>query len=99
MSVLLTGIFISGFAVQVKGQESALPVTVYNKQGQKLIIRYDSVYRVEGNLVFELEQKLFTGDGIRELNISLMNVETGEKQERVFYVQGAGTYPASSAQK
>lgn len=89
IGILLTGIFINGFAVQVKGQEAALPVTVYNKQGQKLIIRYDSIYRVEGSLVFELEQKLFAGEDIRELSISLTNIETGEKQERIFYLQGA----------
>lgn len=99
IGILLTGMLINGFAVQVKGQEAALPVTVYNKQGQKLIIRYDSVYRVEGSLVFELEQKLFTGDDMRELNISLTNVETGEKQERIFYLQGAGTCSSAPAQK
>ena len=99
IGILLTGIFISGFTVQVKGQEAALPVTVYNKQGQKLVIRYDSVYKVEGSLVFELEKKLFAGDDMRELSISLTNIETGEKQERIFYLQGAGTYTASPAQK
>ena len=99
IGILLTGIFISGFAVQVKGQEAALPVTVYNKQGQKLVIRYDSVYKVEGSLVFELEKKLFAGDDMRELSISLTNINTGEKQERIFYLQGTETYPASSAQR
>ena len=99
IGILLIGIFINGFTVQVKGQEAALPVTVYNKQGQKLIIRYDSVYKVEGSLVFELQQNLFTGDDMRELCISLTNIETGEKQERIFYLQGAETYTASPAQK
>lgn len=99
IGILLTGMLINGFAVQVKGQEAALPVTVYNKQGQKLIIRYDSVYRVEGSLVFELEHKLFAGDDMRELSISLTNIETGEKQERIFYLQGVETYSVDSAQK
>lgn len=99
ISILLAGMLINGFGVQVKGQEAALPVTVYNKQGQKLIIRYDSVYRVEGSLVFELEQKLFAGDDMRELSISLTNIETGEKQERIFYLQGAETYTVDSVQK
>lgn len=99
IGILLTSIFISGFAVQVKGQEAALPVTVYNKQGQKLIIRYDSVYRVEGSLVFELEQKLFAGDDMCELSISLTNMGTGEKQERIFYLRGAEAHPASPTQK
>lgn len=99
IGILLTGMLINGFAVQVKGQEAALPVTVYNKQGQKLIIRYDSIYRVEGSLVFELEQNLFAGDDMRELSISLTNIETGEKQERIFYLQGAEAYPADPAQK
>lgn len=99
IGILLAGMLINGLAVQVKGQEAALPVTVYNKQGQKLIIRYDSVYRVEGSLVFELEQKLFAGDDMHELSISLTNIETGERQERIFYLQGAETYPVDPAQK
>lgn len=99
IGILLTGILINVFAVQVKGQEAALSVTVYNKQGQKLIIRYDSVYKVEGGLVFELEQKLFEGEETRELCISLTNVETGEKQERTFYLQGSETYSVDPVQK
>ncbi|MDE5864990.1 MAG: protein kinase, partial [Lachnospiraceae bacterium] len=99
IGILLTGMFISGFTIQVKGQETALPVTVYNKQGQKLIIRYDSVYRVEGSLVFELEHKLFAGDDMRELSISLTNIETGEKLERIFYLQGEETYSVDTDQK
>lgn len=86
--ILLCGMLLGGFTFQVKGKEAPLPVTVYNKQGQKLIIRYDSIYRTEGSLVFELEQKLFTGEGIKELGISLTDSETGERQERIFYIQG-----------
>lgn len=88
IGLLLCGMLACSCTLQIKGQEAPLPVTVYNKQGQKLIIRCDSVYRVEGNLVFELEQKLFTEEGIKELGISLTDSETGEKQERIFYIQG-----------
>ncbi len=45
--ILLIGMLINGFAVQVKGQEAALPVTVYNKQGQK--VHYNSQARRYGN--------------------------------------------------
>lgn len=90
MGILLCGMLAGGFAIQARGHEAPLPVTVYNKQGQKLIIRYDSVYSADGGFVFELEQKLFTGEGIKELGISLTDSETGERQERIFYIQGDG---------
>lgn len=88
IGILLCGILTGGFTIQVKGREAPLPVTVYNKQGQKLVIRYDSVYMADGGFVFELEQKLFTGEGIKELVISLTDCDTGERQERIFYIQG-----------
>ncbi|MBD5458737.1 MAG: serine/threonine protein kinase [Lachnospiraceae bacterium] len=87
---LLCGLFAGLFSIQVKGKETPLPVIVYNKQGQKVVIRYDSVYTTEGNLVFELERELFGEAGIQELSIGLTDRETGEKRERVFYIQGSG---------
>lgn len=87
---LLCGLFAGLFSIQVKGKETPLPVIVYNKQGQKVVIRYDSVYTTEGSLVFELERELFGETGVQELSIGLTDCETGEKRERVFYIQGSG---------
>jgi len=86
--ILLCGLFAGLFSVQVKGQGTPLPVIVYNKQGQKVVIRYDSIYTPEGNLVFELEQELFGKEGVQELSIGLTDCETGVRRERVFYIQG-----------
>ncbi|MCM1261575.1 MAG: serine/threonine protein kinase [Butyrivibrio sp.] len=89
IGMLIGSMFIGGFTLQAKGKETELPVIVYNKQGQRLVIRHDSIYKAEGNLVFELERKLFVGEDVRMLNISLTNSETGQMQERTFYIQGA----------
>lgn len=84
-SVLASGLTL--FARE-NGAETVLPVIVYNKQGQKLVIQYDSVYNPQGNLVFELEQELFDQEGIQELSVCLTDCTTGEKKERIFYLQG-----------
>lgn len=87
--ILLCGLYAGLFSIQVKGKETPLPVIVYNKQGQKLVIRYDSVYSLDGNLVFELERELFGSAGVQELSIGLTDCGTGERRERVFYIQGS----------
>ncbi len=104
-----TGLFTAGFllcglcagmlSMQADGRETPLPVIVYNKQGQKIIIRYDSAYKPEGNLLFELEQELFEKEGLFELSVGLTDCETGEKQERIFYIRGGGPEGAAEAEK
>lgn len=84
--LLLT--FITAMPFYAKEKESVLPVIVYNKQGQKVVIRYDSIYETQGNLIFELEQELFSKEGMQELSVCLTDCATGEKKERVFYLQG-----------
>lgn len=87
--VILTAMTAAGaFPVFVKGKEAPLPVIVYNTQGQKLVIRYDSIYKTEGNLLLELEEELFDKENMQELTISLTDGVTGERRERVFYIQG-----------
>ena len=80
--------FITAMPFYAKEKESVLPVIVYNKQGQKVVIRYDSIYETQGNLIFELEQELFSKEGMQELSVCLTDCATGEKKERVFYLQG-----------
>ncbi|MDE7342234.1 MAG: serine/threonine protein kinase [Lachnospiraceae bacterium] len=87
--VLLCGLFTGLFSIQVKGQDVPLPVIVYNKQGQKVVIRYDSIYSLDGNLVFELERELFKEAGVQELSIGLTDCESGERRERIFYIKGS----------
>ena len=87
--LLLCGLFAGLFSIQVKGQEVPLPVIVYNKQGQKVVIRYDSGYSLDGNLVFELERELFKEAGVQELSIGLTDCESGERRERIFYIKGS----------
>lgn len=77
-----------GLPLLAKEKESILPVIVYNKQGQKVVIRYDSIYETQGNLVFELEKELFDGEGTQELSVALTDCMTGERKERTFYLQG-----------
>lgn len=97
--ILLCGLFAGLFSIQVKGQETPLPVIVYNKQGQKVVIRYDSVYPLEGNLVFELERELFKETGVQELSIGLMDCESGERRERVFYIQRSAEVEQNKGEK
>lgn len=87
--VILAGMIAAGaLPIFVKGKEAPLPVIVYNAQGQKLVIRYGSVYKTEENLLLELEKELFDKENIQELTISLTDSVTGERRERVFYIQG-----------
>lgn len=85
---LLGGFFMAAAGLSVKGREAPLPVIVYNTQGQKVLIRYGSIYQPDGNLLLELEQGLFSGGEVRELSVCLTNPETGDKRERIFYIQG-----------
>ncbi len=87
---LLGTALLYGAALSVCGREKPLPVTVYNKQGQKLVIRYDSIYTADGDFVFELEKKLFDRGGRQELSISLTDCETGKRRERIFSIEGGG---------
>lgn len=86
--MMLFGMIAAVFGLTVKGKEPPLPVIVYNAQGQKVVIRHDSVYETKGNFIMELERKLFDTQGIQELSVSLTDCESGEKRERVFYIQG-----------
>lgn len=79
-----------GLCALVKGREKALPVIVYNEQGQKVIIRYDSVYQPDGNMLLELGHELFEEEGVWELSVALTGRENGKRQERVFYIRGGG---------
>lgn len=86
--VMLTGITVMGiFSLSVKGKETPLPVTVYNTKGQKLVIRYDSVYQTNENLILELEKELFESENVKELSIKLTDSVTKESRERIFYIQ------------
>lgn len=89
LGVALFWILTSGLTLFARENEikTVLPVIVYNKQGQKLVIQYDSVYNPQGNLVFELEQELFEKQGMQELSVSLTDCITGERKERIFYLQ------------
>lgn len=88
LGILLCTVLLYGVSLLVNGREAPLPVTVYNTQGQKLVIRYGSIYSPDGDFVFELEKKLFDTGGRQELSISLTDCETGRKRERVFSIKG-----------
>lgn len=88
IGILLGVMLFGGFFLPVKGREAPLPVVVYNNRGQKLLIRYDSVYTPEGNLILELEKELFEKEGIQKLSVSLTDCTTGEMQERIIYLSG-----------
>ncbi len=78
------------FGLTVRGRERPLPVILYNAQGQKVIVRYDSVYETDGSLIIELEPQLFPLEGIQALSVSLTDCGSGEKRERIFYIQRSG---------
>lgn len=88
--LVLCGLCAGFFSIKASGRETPLPVIVYNKQGQKVVIRYDSIYKPDGNLLFELEQELYGKEGAFELSIGLTDCVTGERRERIFYIQGGG---------
>lgn len=91
VGLLLCGLCAGFFSIRVSGRETPLPVIVYNQQGQKIVIRYDSIYTPEGNLLFGLEQELFREDEIFELSVGLTDCATGRRRERIFYIQGGRT--------
>lgn len=91
VGLLLCGLCAGFFSIRVSGRETPLPVIVYNQQGQKIIIRYDSIYTPEGNLLFGLEQELFREDEIFELSVGLTDCATGRRRERIFYIRGGRT--------
>lgn len=92
------GIAVLGmFSFPVRGREAPLPVTVYNTQGQKLVIRFDTIYTPDGNFVFEVKKDLFEKDSLQELSITLTDCATGEKRERVFSIRGTDTQAGKKA--
>lgn len=87
--MLLFGIMLTmSIPAFAKDKDVILPVIVYNTQGQKLVIRYDCVYKPDGNIILELEKELFDKENVQELSVSLTDAATGERRERVFYIQG-----------
>ena len=86
---------VTSIPLLAKEKQNLLPVIVYNKQGQKVVIRYDSIYETQGNLVFELEQELFSKDGTQELSVCLTDCTTRERKERTFYLKGENTLKSS----
>lgn len=86
--VIISGLVSTGaFSLCARGKETPLPVIAYNTKGEKLVIRYDSVYKTEGNLILELEKELFGKESVQELSIRLTDKVTGESRERIFYIQ------------
>lgn len=89
-AIFLFGMAAALFGLTVRGRERPLPVILYNAQGQKVIVRYDSVYETDGSLIIELEPQLFPLEGIQALSVSLTDCGSGEKRERIFYIQRSG---------
>lgn len=88
LGMLLCSLLFGILLLPVKGKEAPLPVVVYNDQGQKLVIRNNSVYTPESSLIFELGKELFAKEGVQKLSVSLTDCTTGEIQERIFYLSG-----------
>jgi hypothetical protein len=104
-----TGLFTAGFllcglcagmlSMQADGRETPLPVisienTTLCAADCKMCVR--KMYK--GPLA-HMKQELFEKEGLFELSVGLTDCETGEKQERIFYIRGGGPEGAAEAEK
>lgn len=69
-------------------RESVLPVVVRNEQGQKILIRFNSVYCLRESMQLEIPAANFIPGEEYILRLECIRKETKEKKSRTFYLKG-----------
>lgn len=69
-------------------REAVLPVVVRNEQGQKILIRFDSVYCLREGVQLEIPSDNFIPGEEYILRLECIRKETKEKKSRTFYLKG-----------
>lgn len=69
-------------------REAVLPVVVRNEQGQKILIRFDSVYCLREGVQLEIPSDNFIPGEEYILRLECIRKETREKKSRTFYLKG-----------
>lgn len=69
-------------------REAVLPVVVRNEQGQKILIRFDSVYCLQEGVQLEIPSDNFIPGEEYILRLECIRKETREKKSRTFYLKG-----------
>lgn len=76
------------FAGVASAREPVLPVVVRNEQGQKILIRFDSVYCLREGVQLEIPSDNFIPGEEYILRLECIRKETKEKKSRTFYLKG-----------
>ncbi len=92
--VLLAGI-CTGMIMHTKWIEAAgnLPITVYDNEGRKVLIRNGAVYGAPDDFIFRLDSDALgrpeNGAQPAVLTVSLMNAEKGTADTRTYYLKSS----------
>ncbi len=68
-------------------KDEVFPVVIRNEKGQKLIIRYDTVYSPSGDMKLEVPADSFKGGKEYELTLICTELDTKEERSRTFYLK------------
>ncbi|TCL56525.1 serine/threonine protein kinase [Kineothrix alysoides] len=79
--------FLLAAPCMASGKEDVFPVIVRNEKGQKLIIRYDTVYSPSGDMKLEVPADSFKGGKEYELTLICTELDTMEERSRTFYLK------------
>lgn len=74
-------------AAEQPNERSRFPLTIYDNEGRKLLIKHGAVYQMEGSLFFELPCDALTGERPEILTISLKNSLGEDLKERTFFLE------------
>ncbi|MGN0330719.1 MAG: serine/threonine protein kinase [Kineothrix sp.] len=69
------------------GADGELAVHVKNGNGQKVLIRHDAIYALDGMLKLELPADNFEEGRCYELELECVDRDTGERRNRTFYLK------------
>lgn len=83
--ILLAGAVCFGSLVHSQNADASecLPVTVYDKEGHKVLIRDGAVYETHGAFIFSVDKE---DDSEAVLTLSLTDAESGNAGTRTFYL-------------
>lgn len=70
-----------------ENEKREIPLIIYNHEGQKLLIKHETTYAMDGSLFFELPPDALDGNNPEILTISLKNSADEEIKERTFFLE------------
>ena len=84
---IATASFLMAAPCWASGKADVFPVIVRNEKGQKLIIRYDTVYSPLGDMKLEVPADSFEGGKEYELTLICTELDTMEERSRTFHLK------------